>query len=233
MELETQKIINLHKIDVRLQEIQEEKGDLPLIIKEQKDEISGLDSKMSESDSKITELEKEKSDCDTSVKDFEAKLDKYNKQMDMVTNNKEYDALLVEIDHLKNENNTLVDKILEIEESIEGLNNFKKECDEKITSLSEKLNENESELNEKSVEFDVEEKLLLKDKDSLLTSISNKKFLEGYNSDDKEMLASVYNGSCSSCYTNLPAQALVDAQKGVELIECPSCSIFLYFDEDR
>ena len=47
------------------------------------------------------------------------------------------------------------------------------------------------------------------------------------------MLASVYNGSCSSCYTNLPAQALVDAQKGVELIECPSCSIFLYFDEDR
>ena len=95
------------------------------------------------------------------------------------------------------------------------------------------LNENESELNEKSVEFDVEEKLLLKDKDSLLTSISNKKFLEGYNSDDKEMLASVYNGSCSSCYTNLPAQALVDAQKGVELIECPSCSIFLYFDEDR
>ena len=108
MELETQKIINLHKIDVRLQEIQEEKGDLPIIIKEQKDEISGLDSKMSESDSKINELEKEKSDCNTSVKDFEAKLDKYNKQMDMVTNNKEYDALLVEIDHLKNEKGSLV-----------------------------------------------------------------------------------------------------------------------------
>ena len=231
MELETQKIINLHKIDVRLQEIQEEKGDLPIIIKEQKDEISGLDSKMSESDSKITELEKEKSDCDTSVKDFEAKLDKYNKQMDMVTNNKEYDALLVEIDHLKNENNTLVDKILEIEESIEGLNNFKKECDEKITSLNEKLNENESELHEKSVEFDVEEKLLLKDKNSLLSNIVDKDFIDSYENDEGELIAPVYNGSCSSCYTSLPAQTLLDIRKGLRLIRCPNCSIFLYSDE--
>jgi predicted nucleic acid-binding Zn-ribbon protein len=186
---------------------------------------------MSESDSKIAELEKEKSDCDTSVKDFEAKLDKYNKQMDMVTNNKEYDALLVEIDHLKNENNTLVDKILEIEESIEGLNNFKKECDEKITSLNEKLNENESELHEKSVEFDVEEKLLLKDKNSLLSNIVDKDFIDSYENDERELIAPVYNGSCSSCYTSLPAQTLLDIRKGLRLIRCPNCSIFLYSDE--
>ena len=102
MELETKKIINLHKIDVRLQEIHDEKGDLPELIKEQKDEIEDLNSKISDSDSQVTELEKEKSSCNTSVKDFELKLDKYNKQMDSVKNNKEYDALLIEIDHLKN-----------------------------------------------------------------------------------------------------------------------------------
>ena len=153
--------------------------------------------------------------------------------MDVVRNNKEYDALLVEIDHLKNENNELTDRILEIEESIEGLNNLKTECNDKITVLNDDLNENESELQEKSVEFDVEEKLLLKDKKGLLSSISNQKFLLGYEDESKEMLASIYNGSCSSCYTNLPAQALVDAKKAVELVECPSCSIFLYFDEER
>ena len=233
MELETQKIINLHKIDVRLQEIHEEKGDLPEIIKEQKDEIEGLNSKILESDSKINELEKEKSSCNTTLQDFESKLDKYNKQMDRVRNNKEYDALLIEIDHLKNENNELTERIIKIEESIEDLNNFKKECDDKITNLKEKLNNNESELQEKSVEFSIEEKLLLKDKDGLLLSISDKKFLQGYKDQVKEILGSIYNGSCSSCYTNLPAQALVDAKKGIVLIECPSCSIFLYFDEDK
>jgi len=233
MELETQKIINLHKIDVRLQDIHEEKGDLPEIIQEQKDEIEGLNSKIDESDSKIDELEKEKSSCSTSVEDFDAKLDKYNKQMDVVRNNKEYDALLVEIDHLKNENNQLTDRILDIDELIEGLNNFKIECNDKISGLNDSLNDNESELQEKSIEFDVEEKLLLRDKNKLLSSISNKKFLQGYEDQSKEMLASIYNGSCSSCYSNLPAQALVDAKKGIELIECPSCSIFLYLDEDK
>ena len=233
MELETQKIINLHKIDVRLQEIHEEKGDLPELINEQKDEIKDLNSKNSDSDSQIAELEKEKSSCNTSVKDFELKLDKYNKQMDSVKNNKEYDALLIEIDHLKNENDELIERIIEIEQSIEDLNKDKEKCNDKITNLNEKLNDNESELNEKSIEFSVEEKLLLKDKNGLLSSISDKKFLQGYEDQDKEMLASIYNGSCSSCYTNLPAQALVDARKGMELIECPSCSIFLYFDEDR
>ena len=233
MELETQKIINLHKIDVRLQEIHEEKGDLPELINEQKDEIKDLNSKNSDSDSQIAELEKEKSSCNTSVKDFELKLDKYNKQMDSVKNNKEYDALLIEIDHLKNENDELIERIIEIEQSIEDLNKDKEKCNDKITNLNEKLNDNESELNKKSVEFSVEEKLLLKDKNGLLSSISDKKFLQGYEDQDKEMLASIYNGSCSSCYTNLPAQALVDAKKGMELIECPSCSIFLYFDEDR
>ena len=233
MELETQKIINLHKIDVRLQEIHEEKGDLPELINEQKDEIKDLNSKILDSDSQVTELEKEKSSCNTSVKDFELKLDKYNQQMDNVKNNKEYDALLIEIDHLKNVNNELIERIIEIEQSIEDLSKDKEKCNDKITNLNDKLNDNESELSEKSIEFSVEEKLLLKDKNGLLSSISDKKFLQGYEDQDKEMLASIYNGSCSSCYTNLPAQALVDAKKGMELIECPSCSIFLYFDEDR
>ena len=233
MELETQKFINLHKIDIRLQEIEEEKGDLPEIIKEQKDEIEGLNSEILESNSKVSELEKEKSNGSISLVDHESKLGKYNKQMDSVRNNKEYDALLIEIDHVKKENNELTDRIIKIEEIIEDLNNLKIECNDKIANLNTKLNNNESELQETSIEFSVEEKLLLKNKKDLLSSISNKKFLQGYEDKDKEMLATIYNGSCSNCNTHLPAQALVDANKGIELIVCPSCSIFLYFDEDK
>jgi predicted nucleic acid-binding Zn-ribbon protein len=97
----------------------------------------------------------------------------------------------------------------------------------------EKLDINESNLKEKSVEFSIEEKLLLKDKNTILSSIDNKVFMSDYEDKDKEILANIYNGSCSSCYTSLPAQSLVDAKKGSSLITCPSCSIFLYFDEDN
>ena len=233
MDLETKKIINLHKIDLRLQEIYEEKGDLPEIIQEQKEKIKNLKNSNLKSNSEIANLEKEKTDCTSNTSDFENKLDKYNTQMDNVKNNKEYDALLIEIDHLKKENNTLINKMIEIDETIDELNSFIKECGDKTNALMEKLNINESDLKEKSIEFGIEEKLLLKDKKTILSSIDNKVFISDYEDKDKEILANIYNGSCSSCYTNLPAQSLVDAQKGTSLITCPSCSIFLYFDEDN
>ena len=218
MELETKKIINLHKIDLRLQEIEEEKGDLPEIIQEQKEKIEKLNQDTSSSKAKITDLEKEKYSCDTSILDFEDKLEKYNKQMDNVKNNKEYDALLIEIDHLKKENDELTNKIIEIEETIKDLHNLIKECDEKINFIAEKLDVNESDLNDKSVEFNIEEKILLKDKQNILSKISDKNFIADYEDKDREILANIYNGSCSSCYTSLPAQSLVDAKKRTRFI---------------
>ena len=53
-----------------------------------------------------------------------------------------------------------------------------------------------------------------------------------YKEDNESVVASVYNGSCGSCFYSLPAQSLQDAKKG-KLITCPNCSIYLYFDEDN
>ena len=232
MELETKKIIDLHKIDLRLQEIEEEKGDLPETIKEQQQSIFQFNEKVDSCDIEIDELNKLKSDYNISISDFSLKMEKYNKQMDSVKNNKEYDALLIEIDHLKKENDELADKVLNVDEKVIELKNSIEDFSQNIQDISSKLEINEEELKEKSVEFGVEEKLLLKDKKSLLSKINDKDFISNYQEKDKELIASIYNGSCNSCYTSLPAQTLVDVQKGLSLVTCPSCSIFLYFDEE-
>ena len=231
MELDTKKIIDLHKIDLRLQEIEEEKGDLPSIISDQQNDIAGFNEKVDSCNNEIDELNKLKSTYNTSLSDFSVKMDKYNKQMDSVRNNKEYDALLIEIDHLKNENSELTNKIEDLDKKVDELKSCIDDCSGKIDDLTEKLTNNEQELQEKSTEFSVEEKLLLKDRKNILSNIKDKNFIDNYQSDDKELITSVYNGSCSSCYTSLPAQTLVDVNKGSSLIPCPSCSIFLYSDE--
>ena len=232
MELETKKIINLHKIDLRLLEIEELKGDLPDIIKEQQDDISSFNDKLSNHSLEIQELNKLKSDYNINISDFGSKIDKYNQQMEKVKNNKEYDALLVEIDHLKKENDELTNKILDIDEKVVELKKSINDYGEKVNSITEKLQNNEKELKEKSVEFSVEEKLLLKDKNSLLGKIKDRDFISNYKDKGIDILGSIYNGSCNSCYTSLPAQTLVDIQKGLSLILCPACSILLYSDEN-
>ena len=232
MDLDVKKIINLHKIDTRLQEIHDEKGGLPEIINEQKEKVDELKNEIHQSKEEIKLLNKDKSVCTMNIEDFNSNLNKHNKQMDNVKNNKEYDALLLEIDHLKKENNELQSKVDVINDSIQDMNTSNEEINNKIDSLIEKIDNNEKELNEKSVEFSIEEKLLEKDKNKIISEISNNRFLDKYKEDNESLVTAVYSGSCGTCFNSLPAQSLEDTKSG-KLITCPSCSIYLYFDEDN
>ena len=232
MNLDVKKIINLHKIDTRLQEIHDEKGGLPEIINEQKEKLDELKNQIHQSEEEIKLLNKDKSVCTSSIEDFNTNLEKHNKQMDNVRNNKEYDALLLEIDHLKKENNELQSKVDVINNSIEDMNTSNDEINSRIDSLTEKIGNNEKELNEKSVEFSIEEKLLEKDKKKVMSEIADTLFLDKYKEDNDSMVSAVFNGSCGACFYTLPAQSLEDTKSG-KLITCPNCSIYLYFDEEN
>ena len=118
MELETQNIIELHKIDRRLVQIKEEKGDLPKIVSDKENTILNLNESIEESNGKSKNLLQEVSDYKISIKQHEDLLEKYNKQIFQVKNNKEYDALLKEIDHIKNQNNELVENVQNLNEEI-------------------------------------------------------------------------------------------------------------------
>ena len=60
MQLETKNIIELHKIDKRLNQIEEEKGDLPSIINEQDEMLNDLNQSIEICGDKIHNLNKEK-----------------------------------------------------------------------------------------------------------------------------------------------------------------------------
>ena len=81
----------------------------------------------------------------------------------------------------------MTEKVLEVDQKVNDLKNSIEEFSQKIEELTSKLEVNEEELKEKSVEFSVEEKLLLKDKESLLSKINNKDFISSYQDEDKEM----------------------------------------------
>ena len=114
MELETKNIIELHKIDKRLNQIEETKGDLPSIIEEQKETLNELNESIKVCDEKIIELNKEKNTDKISIDEQKASIDKYNAQIFQVKNNKEYDAILKEIDHIEAEHKELLSKTVTV-----------------------------------------------------------------------------------------------------------------------
>ncbi len=96
-----EKLIELQDIDTRLYEIEELKGGLPEKVKTLATQIENLKTENDESSTRIDEIAKEVRSAAQIIEDGSVKLAKYKEQLYLVTSNKEYDALLKEIDLIK------------------------------------------------------------------------------------------------------------------------------------
>mgnify|MGYP001323958814 CR=1 FL=1 len=229
-------LIQLHETHVRLAEIEELKGDLPDLLIEQENDFDRITNEQEEHSLKIDELSKELTSCQNTLDDYNAKLEKYNNQLLQVTNNKEYDAVLLEIDHLKTLISDISTQIGSINTQKDELASFIDTNKPVLEELSETIKINKSELDSKMLETDKEEQLLSKNSDQLTKKITDDpnfthytKLYEKYG----QGMAHISRQSCSHCYTQLPPQTLVEIEYDKKVITCPSCSVFLYHKNDN
>ena len=229
-------LIQLHETHKRLAEIDELKGDLPELLSEQTDDFNRMNQEQKDNASKIDKLSKELNACQNTLADHNTKLEKYNNQLLKVTNNKEYDAVLLEIDHLKTVIAELDDEISSINLHKDELSLFIETNIPLIEELSEKMKMNKKELEAKMSETDKEEQLLSKSSKQLAKKITDDtrfnqytKLYEKYG----QGMAHISRQSCSHCYTQLPPQTLVEIEYDKKVITCPSCSVFLYHKNDN
>ena len=226
-------LIELQKIDCRLSEINELKGDLPEKVLYQENELNAYKAENETKDTRVQEIEQLSRKKMAEVEDFNIKLTKYKDQLYLVTSNKEYDALNSEIDNMKqviSESETI---ILNGEEEKNTLNELIKSNLNKIETVTLTLEENKIELETALSETQLEEKKLLKNRSGLIKNIEVR-YLTTYerimNSRDGAGMVSMLKSSCGSCYTKLPPQMVIEVKDNTKIISCPSCSIFLFWD---
>ena len=229
-------LIQLHETHTRLAEIDELKGDLPELLIEQENDFDKINHEQKENSDKIDELSKALSSCQNTLTDHNMKLEKYNTQLLKVKNNKEYDAVLIEIDHLKNIIAELNNEISDLTNQQDALSSSISTNEPLIEELSEKIKINKKELSAKMLETDKEEQLLSKNSQKLTKQIADDLLFHQY---DKlyqkygQGMAHISRKSCSHCYTQLPPQTLVEIEYDKKVITCPSCSVFLYHKNDN
>ena len=132
-------IIGLQKIDIKLEEIASLLGDLPLKVDALKDEEKSLIESLENGKNRLKELDLELNKCDSSIEEIKQKIDKHKDQLFLVTTNKQYDALQLEIDHFKSSMDELETKLLELAEEKESLQEKTKSDEDNLDSLSNDL----------------------------------------------------------------------------------------------
>src|SRR6476620_5630716 len=91
-------LVNLQKVDCKLDKIQILKGELPIEVKDLEDEIEGLNTRLANSEGEVAELEEEIKNRKNAKSLAKELIVRYEKQQDNVKNNREFDALSKEIE---------------------------------------------------------------------------------------------------------------------------------------
>ena len=232
MDIEIKKIIDLHKLDQQILEINENKGALPNIIKEQEEQINELEVQLENSKNELKDTTTKIDNFSIESLVFNKKIEKYNDQIYSVKNIKEYEALLKEIDFLKSENDVILKELSNLKNVKDEYEVSIKDIKDKIENTESKLKFNNEELKVLSAETEVEEKELEENKKNLIKDIKNKHFLSSYNEGTQNMkLSPLSRGACGSCFSTLPPQFVLNVKKMDKLYSCPSCGVNLYWEE--
>ena len=226
-------IIKLHIIDKQLNEINELRGELPEKIDIYTGKIEQLKNGLKENKKNFKILNKKQTEFKSELTDNADKINKLNDQIFKVKTNKEYDALLNEIDHLKNGNKSKNDELKIIESEVIKTQNSIDKNSESIEKFKSNLSESKRDLNKINKEIKDKEVNLLIDKKNHLKTVPNDMLIL-YNKKAEEFglaFSLVNREACSNCFSSLPAQFIINSSNSNALQSCPTCNIFLYSED--
>ncbi len=234
MQKTTYALIELQEVDYRLDELMEERGDLPLIVEDLKSKLDVKKSDLELLTSGVKENKLLVKNLEISIEDAKIKLKKYEDQLYQVKTNKEYDAITLETESVKEQLDTFETDIIEntdkIEKYIEEIDILESE----IEKLNSEYEENTIELESKMRSTAEEENILLQERKIIIDGF-NQNIIKTYEKVRKARdgmgVANIKNAVCGGCYSYIPPQKIVEIKKMKKIYTCEFCGRILVYNK--
>ena len=230
------KLLELQKVDAEIYELKRDLQEKPLQLEElqknfdaQKNKVKSLEDKV-----RVVQLARKSKEGDLQAK--EGAIIKANSQLSQIKTNKEYTAMLTEIENIKADKSIIEEQILKsYDESDAVAAELQKE---KIAfGAEEKKYQAEKKVIEDAIRVCQERiKVLEAERGRNLADV-NKPLLIRYekilaNKEGKALVPVVDGHSCGGCYMNVPAQVINEIKKHEEFIYCEMCARILYLKDE-
>lgn len=232
MRAHLERLTALQIVDMKIQKMDREKGEIPQRMAALEEEFHKEEAKVLSQRAEMEKLQKERRQKE---KDLEEEVDRVKKteaRVFEIKTNKEYQAVLKEMESAKKLNRQREEEILGILEHIEeiqknlgknekNLEAKRKEFQKAIHELKQKADSYEQEMAGEIREREKREK-------EIPSALLNKyrRLLEKRHG---IAIVKVQNGVCQACYMNLRPQLHIELQKQDTLILCPNCSRILFW----
>ena len=229
-------LLKLQEVDKKLFELEEAKEKYPAEIDLRRSTIAEARSGLAEQEVKRAELEKQQRHCEREIESGKATLREREERFSVVTTNKEYDSLQLEIEICKKtiaEHETqlleAIGKLEEIQEKIaeeQGAFEEVREAEqERIDELAGQLSTMQEQIDEVTASRQMVAKGIEDIDAQLMRTYERKKGRRGIR------VAAVRKKACGACFHQMPAQILNEVRIGGRVIYCESCGTIMVWDE--
>jgi predicted nucleic acid-binding Zn-ribbon protein len=229
------KLIQLQELDSKIRLHDREESTYPAEIRKIEAEITRLEEEFQQEVSKIETLEKERRQRERDLETAGDQIKKIQGRLHEVKTNKEYQAFLSEIDHLKEKMDQYEVDIIEHLDEVDNLKEALKEKEKAYFEEKGKLETRKAELEGKLKHLPDDLRVLKERRDHLAKGIPAP-LLKRYTTllEKRGGLAVVYavKEICQGCHMNIPPQLFNQVQRAEEIYTCPHCNRILVPEEE-
>lgn len=227
-------LFELQRVDARIAHIRMLRGELPMAVEDLEDEIAGLQTRIGN----LQDAQKAaSSDINTKrheIKSAEVLIKKYEKQLENVRNNREYDNLTKEVEYQQ----------LEVELRNKQIKELKIKNDEtgaSIESTKQVIAEREQDLQAKRAELEsviaetAKEEAELTQESERLQAQLPERLLKAYiricgSVRNGLGVVTVVRGACGGCFRRIPPQRQLDIRSHKRVVVCENCGRIIVDD---
>jgi uncharacterized protein len=223
----------LELLDTELDELKEQRGDLPEKVNQLEESVGTLKAKIEECDTILKVGESERVRKERETLEYIEKIEKYKGQQLHVHNNKEYDALTHEIEMAESLIETYEADIERFTDEAELIRDRKVNFQSEFETQSEELKEKKKDLTEILQLNAEEENILVKQREIALKDLSADD-MEAYSrirNAKGKAVAPIKRNSCSGCFNVVPPQKILEIKKHNRLYTCEHCGRILVSEE--
>jgi uncharacterized protein len=225
-------LIGLQECDSQLVRMTVKKKDLPEQINKLDEKFRNFKEEIEQSKRKYDEVKARHAENEGKIKKLNESMVKTKERMLEVKNNKEYQAMLKEIEAAENARGDIETEIIKILDEADKLSVGVKKNQTVLNEYTKKYEEEkkslENELNSIDADF-----LAWEQKSSELKERVPVELLSRYerirNRNNGLGVISVWKAVCNGCHMNIPPQLYNELQRSTELVSCPNCQRIIYF----
>jgi len=232
MNPDLERLVGLQRVETALRRVETELAEIPSLRSGLDARLAGERAVLDTSRASLADSQKSRRQLEAQLQDYEAKRSRYKGQLMEVKTNKEYTAMLHEIEGVEREIRSREDQVLAEMERAENLGTEVKREEEAFKAAEERHRSETRVLEERGRSLQEQAGRLSRERDAtastvpedLLALFQRVARLRG------AAVAEARDGMCQACHLKLRLQMYAELKRNEAIVQCPGCNRVLFYE---